>query len=100
MGVPPPYVPPCVPYNPSLPQNLGYQPSLAVGAIFSILFGLLAVVHPYQCIGYRNSWQLFFVFGSGFETMGWIVRTVLHRCTYSQPLSTMQIAVLIMSQST
>ncbi|KAI9811983.1 MAG: hypothetical protein M1827_004875 [Pycnora praestabilis] len=93
----PPILPPaCLPYGEADYIQYGYQPNLAVGIVFSILFGLIALTQTLHTIRRRALWMLFFVIGSGVECLGWIGRTVAHHCAYSSVLFTMQTATLIM----
>lgn len=86
----------CAPYD-TLPYNdYGYQPSLAAGIIFSVVFGSICFAQISQTIISRSWWTGFFVIGAGLECLGWIGRTVAHGCVYSNVISTMQIATLIM----
>ena len=94
-----PNPPPCMAYNAELGNPYGYLPSTPAGVIFSILFGISAIIHLWQTIKCRRLWTLLFVFGAGIECMGWIARTKSHDCPYSVPLFTMQTAVLIMGKS-
>ncbi|CAG8961455.1 hypothetical protein HYFRA_00013907 [Hymenoscyphus fraxineus] len=86
--------PSCAPYNPQYPNAFGYQPSLAPGITFTILFGLSAVGHLVQAIRYRTAWQGLFVVGAGCEMLGWIARIAARYCAYSRSMFTMQISDL------
>ncbi|TVY42392.1 Sphingoid long-chain base transporter [Lachnellula occidentalis] len=89
--------PSCHAYSPELRNPFGYQPSLAAGIIFLILFFLSACTHLFQAIRYRKWWLSLFVLGAGCECLGWIARTAAWKCSYSSSLFTMQIAILIFS---
>ncbi len=88
--------PACLAYNDSIHNNYGYLPSLSVGIVFVIVFGLIALTQLTFTIRYRTLWMLFFVIGAGLECLGWIGRTLSHQCAYSSVLFTMQTATLIM----
>lgn len=97
MSTPPPSIAPCAPYVSMPYSNYGYQPSLSAGIVFSIFFGLFCTANILQTFRTRAWWMgFFFSAGAGLETIGWIGRAVAHSCSYSQPISTMQIATLIM----
>lgn len=95
---PPQRPPPCIPWGSVKFFAYGYDPSLAVGITFTILFGLIALTQLRHAIRYRAIWMTFFVVGSGLECLGWIGRTVAHKCAYSKEVSTMQTATLIMGK--
>lgn len=95
MGLLPNY-PSCAPYGSEPYDQYGYQPSLVAGIIFSIIFGSIALSQLFFVFRTRAWWMLFFVIGASLECMGWIARTVAHNCSYSDTLSTMQVATLIM----
>ncbi|TVY81224.1 Sphingoid long-chain base transporter [Lachnellula suecica] len=87
--------PSCQAYAPEIGNAFGYQPSLAAGIVFLVLFFLSACTHLFQAIRYKKWWQGLFVVGAGAECLGWIARTAAWKCAYSTDLFTMQIALLI-----
>lgn len=55
----------CIPYDPLvLPPTYGYDPSLAAGVTFTILFFLSMTWHIYESIRCRNWWYLLFAVGA------------------------------------
>lgn len=96
MSSPAEWPPACTEYNPNYPSQYGYRPNLGLSVAFVIIFGLICIAHGFQMWRYRTPWMIFFVVGSGLESLGWIARAVGHTCSYSRPLFTMQTAVLIM----
>lgn len=88
--------PACAEYNPRLPSQYGYRPTLGLCIAFSIIFALLSMAHIFQTWKYRTIWTLFFVIGSGLECLGWIARAAGWGCAYSRTLFTLQTSVLIM----
>lgn len=48
---------------PGIDPPYGYQPSLAAGIVFCVLFGLSMLVHTVQALWKRNWWCFTFVVG-------------------------------------
>lgn len=92
-----PDIPACTAYD-AVPyyHPYGYQPSLAAGITFSIIFGAIFITQAVRTIRNRAWWQAFFVAGAGLETLGWIARTLAHNCSFSSTYYSMQISTLIM----
>ncbi|KAF1985538.1 hypothetical protein K402DRAFT_446964 [Aulographum hederae CBS 113979] len=94
-----PDTPACFPYNLQIPNTYGYQPSLAAGVTYVILFGLSAVCHVVQAWQHRRRkqipWLWTFVIGALYECIGWGGRLGAHYCAYSKVLFEMQISSLI-----
>lgn len=91
-----PDTPPCLEWNSSIPNPFGYQPSLAWGITFSIIFIGSFGMHCRQAYKYRKWWLLAFVMGSLGEASGWVSRSVSHKCPYSVQAFEAQLASLIM----
>jgi len=91
-----PETPPCLEWNPRIPNPFGYRPSLAAGIVFVILFAASTASHAWQTFLYRRLWLLFFVFGGLGELCAWISRTVAFKCPYSVPAFEAQFASMIM----
>lgn len=53
----------CVPYDPEIDTQYGYQPSEAAGIVFCALFGLSLALHVFQST-YKRQWT-FYVFAIG-----------------------------------
>lgn len=73
----------------------GYNPSLAAGITFLVLFFLSSCTHLFQAIRYKTIWQGLFVVGTGAECLGCIARTSGAVNPDSTELSARQIALLI-----
>ncbi|KAJ6085429.1 hypothetical protein N7499_005058 [Penicillium canescens] len=58
-----------------VPTPYSYQPSLAAGIVFSILFYFLTVAHIAQSTHGRRWWSLVFAVGCFIELLGWVART-------------------------
>lgn len=54
----------CHAWNPKLRNAFGYQPSLAAGIVFVILFSIITFTHLAQVIISRKWWYLVFVAGA------------------------------------
>jgi len=91
-----PHPPACAPYGSSEYFTYGYQPSLATGIIFSIIFGVITIVQIQYMLRYRAWWMFFLVAGAGLDTLGWLGRAIAHDCVFSDTINTLQIATLIM----
>ncbi|KAE8379794.1 RTA1 like protein-domain-containing protein [Aspergillus bertholletiae] len=80
-------------------RNLyGYQPSLAAGIFFSILFCLLMISHAVHCIRRKTWWCTVFIIGCLVEVMGWAARTWSAKCPYSKSAFLMQLSTLIIGE--
>lgn len=96
--------PDCLPCNPNILTPFGYRPSLVAGIIFGIIFTILflgvTIVHGCQSFRHRNiGLGLAFFLGAFGEFVGWLGRTVAYRCPYSVKLLEMQLAALILDNS-
>ncbi|KAL4810512.1 RTA1 like protein-domain-containing protein [Aspergillus unguis] len=76
----------------------GYQPSLAAGIVFLVLFGLTMVVQIGQSYWKKTWWCLVFVVGSLTEVIGWAGRTWSAECPYNTNAFLMQITTLIIGK--
>ena len=72
-----------------------YDPTLAPGIVFSIVFGLIMLAHTVQTIQYRKWWYFSFAIGALAELMGWTARAAAHACPYNKDIFSLQIAILI-----
>ena len=90
----------CVAFDPSakLP-TYGYDPTLAAGIIFSVVFGLTMLAHLVQTIQYRKWWYSAIGLGALGELIGWIARAAAHNCPYNKALFSLQISILIIGSS-
>jgi len=75
----------------------GYDPSLAAGLAFCVLFGLSMLAHTFTSFRYRTWWQLVFSVGAICETLGWAGRTWSHYCPYQTTPYLLQITTLIIA---
>jgi len=95
--------PACTPYASKIPNAYGYQPSLAPGIVFVVLFTTSAIAHAIQAwMNRRRSqtpWLWFFVIGAIYEDIGWCGMLGSHWCAYSGTLFEMQISSLIGGKS-
>ncbi|QMW34624.1 hypothetical protein G4B84_010090 [Aspergillus flavus NRRL3357] len=73
----------------------GYQPSLAAGIVFCVLFGTSMVAHTAQSFWSRKWWCLLFAIGCLTEVLGWAARTWSAECPYQTDAFLMQISTLI-----
>ncbi|KAJ6009544.1 RTA1-domain-containing protein [Penicillium canescens] len=80
-----------------VPTPYSYQPSLAAGIVFSILFCFLTVAHIAQSTHGRRWWSLVFAVGCFIELLGWVARTWSAVCPYNLNAFLMQISTLIMA---
>ena len=90
----------CVAFNPDakLP-TYGYDPTLAPGIVFSVVFGLTMLAHFAQTIQHRKWWYLSFGIGALSELVGWAARAAAHNCPYNKSLFSLQISILIIGAS-
>ncbi|KAE8322583.1 RTA1 like protein-domain-containing protein [Aspergillus sergii] len=80
-------------------RNLyGYQPSLAAGVFFSILFSILMISHVVHCIRRKTWWCMVFAIGCLVEVLGWAARTWSAQCPYTKSAFLMQLATLVIGQ--
>ena len=93
-----PNPPGCLAYDPRVQNPYGYLPSLAAGVIFLVLFGASTALHVWQTFRYRTPWLAAFVLGAFGEFLGWVARTVAHRCSYSVLFFKMQLVLLIIGK--
>ncbi|KAJ9195579.1 hypothetical protein DTO021D3_5035 [Paecilomyces variotii] len=82
---------------PGIDPPYGYQPSLAAGIVFCVLFGLSMLVHTVQALWKRNWWCFTFVVGCITEVLGWAARTWSSQCPYNGNAFLMQISTLIIA---
>ncbi|KAL9094938.1 MAG: hypothetical protein Q9165_002888 [Trypethelium subeluteriae] len=54
----------CLPYDPLLRPGYGYIPSLAVGIVFAVIFGLITIAHIGQTTIKRKWWYSTFAIGA------------------------------------
>ncbi|KAI2604150.1 RTA1-domain-containing protein [Hypoxylon fragiforme] len=73
----------------------GYQPSLAAGIIFCLLFGIAFFGHTLQAIRLRRATSVLLSIGALTELIGWIGRTWSAECPYNQRAYMIQITTLI-----
>ncbi|OOO06870.1 RTA-like protein [Aspergillus oryzae] len=79
-------------------RNLyGYQPSLAAGVFFSILFTILMILHVVHCIRRKTWWCMVFAIGCLVEVLGWAARTWSAKCPYTKSAFLMQLATLVIA---
>ncbi|PLB50011.1 hypothetical protein P170DRAFT_332658, partial [Aspergillus steynii IBT 23096] len=79
--------------------SYGYQPSLGWGIAFTLLFTAIAVGQTVHLVRTRAFWTVVFIVGAIIEIIGWVGRTISHRCPYSGVCFRMQTATLIMGPS-
>ena len=86
----------CVAFDPDakLP-TYGYDPTLAPGLVFSVVFGVTMLAHFAQAIQYRKWWYLTLGIGALSELMGWAARAAAHNCPYNKTIFSLQISILI-----
>lgn len=87
----------CVAWDPAVDNIFHYDPSLAAGVIFSVVFALSMLAHTAQTIISRKWWLLSFALGALGELMGWAARAAAHKCAYNDTLFKLQISVLIIA---
>jgi RTA1 like protein len=89
----------CVAPIPGHTSTYGYDPSLAAGISFCVLFGLSMLLHTFTSIRYRTWWQLVFTVGALCDVLGWAGRTWSHYCPYQTTPYLLQICTLIIGKS-
>ncbi|KAL4786159.1 RTA1 like protein-domain-containing protein [Aspergillus varians] len=87
----------CYAYVEGYDTPYGYQPSLAAGIVFLVLFSLTMVGQMVQMIWKRTWWCSVFLIGSLTEVIGWAGRTWSAQCPYNSPAFLMQITTLIIA---
>ncbi|KAE8135748.1 RTA1 like protein-domain-containing protein [Aspergillus pseudotamarii] len=87
----------CHPIIDGMDTAYGYQPSLAAGVVFLVLFGLSMIVHTIQFTWKRTWWCAVFSIGCLTEVLGWAGRTWSSECPYNMTAFLMQISTLIIA---
>ncbi|KAB8199279.1 RTA1 like protein [Aspergillus parasiticus SU-1] len=87
----------CHPIIDGMDTAYGYQPSLAAGIVFLVLFGLSMIVHTIQFTWKRTWWCAVFSIGCLTEVLGWAGRTWSSECPYNMTAFLMQISTLIIA---
>jgi len=87
----------CVAQIPGNVGVYGYDPSLAAGIVFCLLFGLSMLLHTFRSFRYRTWWQLVFAVGALTEVIGWAGRTWSSKCPYQTTPFLLQITTLIIA---
>ncbi|KAJ0424179.1 RTA1 like protein-domain-containing protein [Aspergillus carlsbadensis] len=75
----------------------GYNPSIAAGVVFLVLFALTMIGHIAQMVWKRTWWMAVFWIGSLTEVLGWAGRTWSAECPYNGDAFLMQITTLIIA---
>ena len=70
----PPLTAGCSSYNPLYKTSYSYNPSVAAGIIFTVLFTLSMIAHIGQSFWMRHYWLLVFAVGALTELIGWAAR--------------------------
>lgn len=91
-----PPTPPCQEWDPRVPNPFGYQPSLGVGIVFTVIFAASTFCHAWQAWRFRKPWLIFFVLGGVGEVSGWLSRTLAWECPYSVDVFKAQLVSLMM----
>ncbi|RAH48048.1 RTA1 domain-containing protein [Aspergillus brunneoviolaceus CBS 621.78] len=89
----------CHAYVEGYGTSYGYQPSLAAGIVFCVLFGVSMLAHLVQMVWKRTWWCTVFVLGCAVELIGWAGRTWSAECPYNSTAFLMQISTLIIGKS-
>lgn len=105
----------CVALIPGYGTPYGYDPSLATGIVFTVLYALSMAMHIFTSIRYRVWWQMVFAVGalskcyntpfceiltrSTAEVLGWAGRTWSSPCPYQTTPFLIQICTLILGNS-
>ncbi|KAL2868252.1 RTA1 domain-containing protein [Aspergillus lucknowensis] len=79
------------------PSPYGYNPSLAAGVVFLVVFGFTMIGHIAQMVWKRTWWTAVFWVGSLTELIGWAGRTWSAECPYNTNAFLMQITTLIIA---
>ncbi|RAH72299.1 RTA1 domain-containing protein [Aspergillus aculeatinus CBS 121060] len=87
----------CHAYVEGYGTSYGYQPSLAAGIVFCVLFGVSMLAHLVQMVWKRTWWCTVFVLGCAVELIGWAGRTWSAECPYNSTAFLMQISTLIIA---
>ncbi|KAE8382569.1 RTA1 like protein-domain-containing protein [Aspergillus bertholletiae] len=87
----------CHPIINGMDTAYGYEPSLAAGIVFLVLFGLSMIVHTVQLTWKRTWWCAVFSIGCLTEVLGWAGRTWSSKCPYNMTAFLMQISTLIIA---
>ncbi|OJK05210.1 hypothetical protein ASPACDRAFT_74723 [Aspergillus aculeatus ATCC 16872] len=87
----------CHAYVEGYGTSYGYQPSLAAGIVFCVLFGVSMLAHLVQMVWKRTWWCTVFVLGCAIELIGWAGRTWSAECPYNSTAFLMQISTLIIA---
>ncbi|PYI15052.1 RTA1-domain-containing protein [Aspergillus japonicus CBS 114.51] len=87
----------CHAYVEGYGTSYGYQPSLAAGIVFCVLFGVSMLAHLVQMVWKRTWWCTVFVLGCATELIGWAGRTWSADCPYNSTAFLMQISTLIIA---
>ncbi|EAW09655.1 RTA1 domain-containing protein [Aspergillus clavatus NRRL 1] len=87
----------CHPLIDGVGTAYGYQPSMAAGIVFCVLFGLSMIVHTVQFAWKRTWWCCVFSIGCLTEVIGWAARTWSAECPYNMTAFLMQISTLIIA---
>ncbi|MCJ1485032.1 hypothetical protein MMC06_005205 [Schaereria dolodes] len=93
----PPLTAGCSSYNPLYKTSYSYNPSVAAGIIFTVLFTLSMIAHIGQSFWMRHYWLLVFAVGALTELIGWAARLWSAECVYNNTAFLMQISTLIIA---
>jgi len=86
----------CVTYDPrAIAPTYGYDPSLAAGIVFTVVFFLSMLHHIWQTVRSRKWWYSALALGAFGEGLGWAGRAAAHHCPYNKTFFSLQISILI-----
>ncbi|KAL4922122.1 RTA1 like protein-domain-containing protein [Aspergillus aurantiobrunneus] len=75
----------------------GYNPSIAAGAIFIVLFAASSASHGFQLVKARALYFIPFVVGGIFQVLGYLFRVLSHNNTDSIPLYALQTVLILLA---
>ncbi|KAH8646334.1 RTA1 like protein-domain-containing protein [Xylariales sp. PMI_506] len=87
----------CLALIPGHTPVYGYQPSLAAGIVFCVLFFIALAGHTVQIARFRRWTSVLLALGALTEIIGWAGRTWSAKCPYNQNAFLMQITTLIIA---
>ena len=89
----------CVAYDPlATAPTYGYDPNLAAGIIFTVVFFLSMLLHIWQTWKSRKWWYSSLALGAFSEGLGWAGRAAAHKCPYNKTYFSLQISILIIGK--
>jgi len=87
----------CHAFIPGLEPAYGYEPTLAAGIVYCILFGITFILHLVRSFQYKR-WTSYCLFiGSIVEFIGWGGRTWSSKCPYNKTAFLIQISTLVIA---